>query len=103
MLVHARRRHGRVVRQRERRSTALDWTPLWLKELTVRGKLCYGSHAHAGASRGAFEEAANVLATSGAPLAALVTHTFKLSDYARAIATASDRGGSQSVKVAFRF
>ena len=81
----------------------VDWTPLWLKELTIRGTLCYGSHAHAGASRGAFEEAANVLATSGAPLAALVTHTFKLSDYARAIATASDRGGSQSVKVAFRF
>ena len=29
----------------------VDWTPLWLKELTLRGSLAYGGHAHGGAGR----------------------------------------------------
>jgi threonine dehydrogenase-like Zn-dependent dehydrogenase len=49
---HARRRHDRPARQREH-DDGLDWTPLWLKELTVRGSLCYGAHAHGGTTRGA--------------------------------------------------
>src|SRR5262245_39993654 len=42
----------------------LDWTPLWLKELTLRGSLTYGGAptgvhggAHGGTGRGDFEEA----------------------------------------------
>jgi threonine dehydrogenase-like Zn-dependent dehydrogenase len=81
----------------------IDWTPLWLKELTIRGTLCYGSHSHGGASRGAFEDAAALIASHAAPIESLITHTFKLSEYSKAIATASDRGGAKSVKVAFRF
>jgi threonine dehydrogenase-like Zn-dependent dehydrogenase len=80
----------------------LDWTPLWLKELTVRGSLCYGAH-HGGPSGGAFEEAANLIATGAAPVAPLLTHTFGLAEYGRAIATAADKGRAESVKVAFRF
>jgi L-iditol 2-dehydrogenase len=80
----------------------LEWTPLWLKELTLRGTLCYGAHGHAAASRGAFKEAADLIASGAAPVASLVTHTFALSDYAKAIATAAGRGRSESVKVAFR-
>ena len=47
----------------------LDWTPLWLKELTVRGSLCYGSPVHASASAGAFAEAATLIASGAAPIA----------------------------------
>jgi threonine dehydrogenase-like Zn-dependent dehydrogenase len=81
----------------------LDWTPLWLKELTVRGSLCYGAHTHGGATRGAFAEAAELIADRRAPVGALLTHTFPLADYRRALATAMDKGGARSVKVAFRF
>jgi threonine dehydrogenase-like Zn-dependent dehydrogenase len=81
----------------------VDWTPLWLKELTLRGSLCYGAHAHGGASLGAFDEAAELIACGTAPVGPLVTHTFALSDYGAAIGTAADRGRSESVKVAFRF
>jgi len=81
----------------------LDWTPLWLKELTVRGSLCYGSHAHGGAERGAFEEAAALIASGRAPLGPLLTHTFPLEEYRRALDVARDKGGEESVKVAFRF
>ena len=81
----------------------LDWTPVWLKELTIRGSLCYGAHQHASPERTAFEEAASLVAQGRAPIRPLLTHTFALGDYRKAIATALDKGGGESVKVAFRF
>lgn len=81
----------------------IDWTPLWLKELTVRGSLCYGAHRHASPARTAFDEAADLIASGRAPIRPLLTHTFPLADYRRAIETAMDKGGAESVKVAFRF
>ncbi|HEY9429098.1 MAG TPA: zinc-binding dehydrogenase [Gemmatimonadaceae bacterium] len=81
----------------------LDWTPLWLKELTVRGSLCYGAHAHASPERTAFDEAAKLIASGRAPIRPLLTHTFPLEEYRRAIDVARDKGGAESVKVAFHF
>jgi len=81
----------------------LDWTPLWFKELTLRGSLCYGSHAHGGTSRRAFDEAVELIATGRTQVAPLLTHTFPLVDYRRALATAMNKKGTGSVKVAFRF
>jgi L-iditol 2-dehydrogenase len=81
----------------------LDWTPLWLKELTVRGSLCYGSPVHASAGKGAFAEAASLIASGAAPIAELLTHTFALGEYRKALATASNKAGGESIKVAFRF
>ncbi len=80
----------------------LDWTPLWLKELTVRGSLCYGTHTHASAARGAFEESAELVASGRAPIAPLLTHTFPLARYRDALRAAMDKQGG-SVKVAFNF
>lgn len=80
----------------------LDWTPLWLKELTVRGSLCYGAHQHASAERSAFDEAAALIASGHARIKPLLTHTFPLADYRRALDVARDKGGEESVKVAFR-
>jgi threonine dehydrogenase-like Zn-dependent dehydrogenase len=80
----------------------LDWTPLWLKELTVRGSVCYGAHSHGGVRQDAFTEAANLIASGRAPVGTLVTSTFALADYRRALDAAMDKGGAKSVKVAFR-
>jgi threonine dehydrogenase-like Zn-dependent dehydrogenase len=84
------------------RLDGIDWTPLWFKELVMRGSLCYGSHEHGGANRGAFEEALGLIADGSAPVRPLLTHTFPLSDYARAIATALDKRAGRCIKVAFR-
>jgi threonine dehydrogenase-like Zn-dependent dehydrogenase len=81
----------------------LDWTPLWLKELTIRGTLAYGGHSHAGASPHAFTEAAAMIAGGRAPIASLVTHEYPLADYQTALHTARAKGTGESVKVAFRF
>jgi L-iditol 2-dehydrogenase len=104
--LHLTRAGGEVVLLGNARGLdGLDWTPLWLKELTLRGSLTYGA-AHGGAERGDFDEAMDLIAGGRAPLAPaiapLVTHTFPLADHARALATAMDKR-AQSVKVAFRF
>ncbi len=95
----------------------LDWTPVWLKELTIRGSLTYGApwsggiasgsaaerSGHAGTGPGAFAEALSLIAGGRAPVGSLVTHTFPLAEHAWALSTAMGKGGSRSVKVAFRF
>jgi len=81
----------------------LDWTPLWIKELSLRGTLAYGGHAHGGADINAFNIAADLIATGRAPVETLVTHQFALSDYRAALHTARAKGSVESVKVAFTF
>lgn len=82
----------------------LDWTPLWLKELTMRGTLAYSSgHGHGSASRHAFVEAADLIANGQAPIGDLVTHQFTIAQLRDALAQARSKGSAASVKVAFRF
>lgn len=78
----------------------LDWSPVWLKELTLRGSVTYGHHGGAGPD--AFREALDLIATGRAPLGALVTHTFPLSEVGKALAAASGKKGSGSIKVALK-
>ena len=78
----------------------IDWSPVWLKELTLRGSVTYGRHAGAGTD--AFHEALDLIATGRAPLGPLVTHTFPLSEVGKALAAASGKKGSGSIKVALR-
>jgi threonine dehydrogenase-like Zn-dependent dehydrogenase len=81
----------------------VDWTPVWLKELRVRGSFTYGTHAHGVTERRTFDEAAALIADGLAPVAPLVTHTFQLAQYREALAAALGKGSTQSVKVVFRF
>ena len=80
----------------------LDWSPVWLKELSLRGTLCYGTHGHGSGSRDAFDEATDLITRGDCDVAPLVTHVLPLADYARALAVAMDKGGSRSIKVALR-
>jgi len=81
----------------------LDWTPLWMKELTFRGTLAYGGHSHGGTPTHAFLDAAAMIDDGRAPVARLVTHEYPLSDYRTALQTARAKGLDESVKVVFRF
>jgi threonine dehydrogenase-like Zn-dependent dehydrogenase len=77
----------------------VDWTPVWLKELVLRGSLAYGHHGHAGADGDAFREALALIADGRAPVGPLVTHTFPLGQIGRALAAALGKH-SGSIKVA---
>jgi L-iditol 2-dehydrogenase len=79
----------------------VDWTPVWLKELVLRGSLTYGRHAHGGATDDDFSDALALIADGRAPVAPLVTHTFPLAQIGRALATALGKQ-SGSIKVALQ-
>ena len=81
----------------------LDWTPLWVKELSVRGSVFHGSHGHGAADQDDFHEAASLIAGGKADVRPLLTHTFPLGEYRAALATAIDKRGEGSVKVAFKY
>jgi threonine dehydrogenase-like Zn-dependent dehydrogenase len=79
----------------------VDWTPVWLKELVLRGSLTYGRHGHGGAAGDDFTEALAMIADGRAPVAPLVTHTFPLGEIGRALAAALGKE-SGSIKVALK-
>jgi threonine dehydrogenase-like Zn-dependent dehydrogenase len=79
----------------------VDWTPVWLKELSLHGSLCYHGGGHRGAGRDAFAAALELLTGPiGAALAPLVTHVVPLERATEAIAIAIGRAGRSAIKVA---
>jgi threonine dehydrogenase-like Zn-dependent dehydrogenase len=81
----------------------LDWTPLWVKELSLRGSVFHGSHGHGAADQDDFHEAATLISTGKANVRPLLTHTYPLGEYRAALATAMDKRGEGSIKVAFKY
>ncbi len=98
----------------------VDWTPIFTKELEVFA--AYNSnHAepYRGEKRGAFEIALEMMSngvgtewvgtepgsvpTQPLDLSWLVTHKFKLDDYARAFELLEKRGQSKAIKAVFEF
>ncbi len=79
----------------------VDWTPVWLKELSIHGSLCYNAPVHAGAHGDAFATALGMLSgPMGASIEKLVTHVVPLRDFKRALVLAWGRSASGAVKVA---
>ena len=83
------------------RLSRVDWTPLWQKELTIHGSLCYNAPAHSGARRDAFESALSLVdGALASSLEPLVTHVVPVERFDEALAIAQGRAGRGAVKVA---
>jgi threonine dehydrogenase-like Zn-dependent dehydrogenase len=80
----------------------LDLTPLWARELEVRGFVAYGRERFEGRERHTFEVVGELLRRATAPVEALVTHEFPLADYQQALQAAHRRGKSGAMKVVLR-
>jgi threonine dehydrogenase-like Zn-dependent dehydrogenase len=87
---------GRVVAVGMPGEEAVDWGPIWQRELTVLGAYAYGVEAN---GRRTFEMALEAAPELG--LEALTGPLFQLSEYAQAIAYALRAGRLSAVKVAF--
>jgi threonine dehydrogenase-like Zn-dependent dehydrogenase len=80
---------------------SLDLTFLWHKELKVQGTAYYAEEAWRGGRARTFAITLDLLASTKAPLETLVTHRFRLEDYAKAIDVSVDRTKHRSVKAVF--
>jgi threonine dehydrogenase-like Zn-dependent dehydrogenase len=81
----------------------VDWTPIWLKEASVRGSFWCGSEEFHGRRMRAYEVAVELMKTGRVSLAGLLTHRFRLSDYRRAIEANLNIGREKLIKSAFYF
>lgn len=81
----------------------VDWTPIWLNELTIKGSVWGGTETFQGRRVQAFQLALEWMAEGKIDLASMVTHRFRLDDYRRALAATAAKGRRQVVKSVFAF
>jgi threonine dehydrogenase-like Zn-dependent dehydrogenase len=77
----------------------VDLTPLWMKEISIRGSYAYGIENLEGERVSTFELAARFSQSIG--LSKLLSATYRLDDYEMAIEHALNAGKRGSVKIAF--
>jgi threonine dehydrogenase-like Zn-dependent dehydrogenase len=81
----------------------IDWTPLWFRELTVVGTLASGIEEYQGQWIRCHKLALDFMAQGKVDLASLLTHTFRLGDYRRALAMNMNKSRHRLVHSAFVF
>ncbi len=78
----------------------VDWTPMWLREVSVRGSFAYSTEIVEGRRVRSVDLAMELIADGSAGLGRMVTHRFPLADYRRAVGVALDKRRHRAVKVA---
>jgi len=81
----------------------VDWTPIWLNELTVKGSVWGGMETFHGRRVHTFQLTLEWMAEGKLDLAPMVTHRFRLDGYKRALAVTADKSRHQVVKSVFVF
>ncbi len=79
----------------------IDWTPVWLKELTLRGIYEYGREEREGRLVHDFERALRLMSSGQVDLSHLITHRFSLREWPRALDTALHKGREKAIKIVF--
>jgi L-iditol 2-dehydrogenase len=79
----------------------IDWTPVWFKELTIRGIYAYQDEEVEGARVHDFDLALELFADGKVDLSHLVTHRFTLDEWHKALDTAMNKGREKAIKIAF--
>jgi len=81
----------------------VDWTPIWLNELTVRGCAWGSTETFHGRRVRTFQLALEWMARGELDLSAMIPHRFRLDDYKRALAVTADKRRHPVIKSAFAF
>lgn len=81
----------------------VDWTFVWLKELSVAGTLCSSTEDYAGGRKRCYEIILDWMAEGRLDLTPLLTHRFRLQDYKRALAMSFHKSRHRMVKAVFDF
>ena len=96
------REGGRIVLVGSAAKVATDWTRVWYRQLTLAGVFAYGLTPFEARRMDSYEPALALMRRNDFGALGMLTHTFPLAEYGRALSTALDKRGSRSIKVAFR-
>jgi L-iditol 2-dehydrogenase len=77
----------------------VDWTPVWLREVAVRGSGYYAEETVDGRRVRAMQLAMELLASGRVDLRPLITHRFRLREWRHAVDVAMDKRRHRAVKV----
>jgi threonine dehydrogenase-like Zn-dependent dehydrogenase len=77
----------------------LDLSFLWARELDVKGFVGYGAEEWRGERKHTFQVTHDLLVETSAPVQDIVTHTFPLADYRKALSAAANHRESGAIKV----
>jgi threonine dehydrogenase-like Zn-dependent dehydrogenase len=83
--------------------TDVDWTPVWMKELSISGSFLYGTEPFEGVRRPTFDVAVDLLGRRQADLRAIQPKLFALDDHDEALQLAASKETSAAAKVSFAF
>lgn len=81
----------------------IDWTPVWFKELTIRGTLCSAVETIGGKTQKTYAWARDLVADGTIRVDHLMTHTWALEQYEQMLETAASKGSTGCIKQAFKF
>jgi L-iditol 2-dehydrogenase len=81
----------------------VDWSHIWLNELTVRGSYACGTEVYQGRKIPTYQLALDMMAQSKIDLAPWLTHRFRLADYKEALAITADKRRTGVIKSVFDF
>ena len=81
---------------------AIDFSPIWFKEITIIGSSMYSYTTFNGTKWKTYELAIDLLKKKQFNTKNLVTHYFKIDDYKNAILTVLNKKENKSVKVVFK-
>jgi threonine dehydrogenase-like Zn-dependent dehydrogenase len=82
----------------------LDWTSVFIKELTLTAAYTYHRAEHyQGRAWTTFELAIELMASGTVDLGWMVTHRFKLEEYDKALRILGHKGTNQAIKAVFEF
>lgn len=79
----------------------IDWTPMWLKGITLIGNMCYGLADYHGEHVHSFDIAIDLMQKGRVDMSDIITHRFALEDYREAIALNMDKGANGMIKSVF--
>jgi threonine dehydrogenase-like Zn-dependent dehydrogenase len=79
----------------------IDWTPIWLNEVMVKGSFWCGGETYLGKDTTTYNVAVDLLEEGKVSLKRLLTHKFRLEDYKDAIEANLDKSRTGLIKSVF--
>jgi len=79
----------------------IDWTPVWLKELIIKGIYAYQEEEIEGKKVHDFELTLDLFEQGKVDLSHLITHRFTLDEWPKALDTALNKGREKAIKIVF--